>query len=84
MDNQKPIKENIIVECPRSPWLKQKIQMRGYRWDNGKCLFHCEGCEGASGADVCQRCIASLILMYTHGYKAKENEIVIPDFSILQ
>ena len=84
MQSRKVESVSITVKCPESPWIKVKMPMRRLALEKGGYLYSCDGCDGASASDVCRCCISSLIRMYSRGHQLDDDEIVTPDFSLLQ
>lgn len=74
---------NFEVVCPKSPWLKQKMQMRIFENKNGIIPCPCSGCEMMDASEQCEKCKATITIMFVENPQIEIISPIIPDFSLL-
>lgn len=56
--------KKLIVQCPLHPYSREVVYTNVTHDNEGKTVAACTGCDHASAAELCMRCIATVTLMY--------------------
>jgi hypothetical protein len=56
-----------VVICPLYPWHRETIYTKVTTDADGRPFAHCNGCDNMNTCVTCQRCTATITLMYMSG-----------------